>query len=146
MRSLDHPVESRLGKPVALVETVRDERLHMRAHLPERLGEQAGRRDAVDIEVAEDGDLLARRDGGVHAVGDLFHAGYGKRVRPVALKRGREEEASLLDRLDAVGDHDARDKGRDAELGRELVGKMWVLRGNDPAVGGPKRCHGPHLP
>ena len=52
-------LERRHRQPVALVEAMRNKRRHLRAEHAKRLGKQARRGDAVDVEVAENGDALA---------------------------------------------------------------------------------------
>ena len=145
MASIDHALKGHLAQAIPLVEAVRDEGMDLRPERTERLGEQARRGNAVDIEITEDRDDLPFPDGTLDAVGHLGHAGNNEGVRPVALKRRREEAPALFDRRDAVRDHDARHERGDTEPAGELVGEARVLVGDDPAMRGGKRCHCDHL-
>ena len=137
----DHSIKRGLGNAIAFIEAMRDERAHRRAERPESFGEQTGRRDAVDVEVAEDRDGFTCAHRALNAICNVCHAGDDQRIRPIALERGREKALRLLNRGDAVRDHDARDERCDRELARERGGKLRILVRERPAVGGLKRCH-----
>ena len=67
------------------------------AKMTQRLGEQTSGGDSVNIEIAEDGDDLTRGKSRLHTIGHSVQAGNDRRVGPVALERGSEEQAPLLD-------------------------------------------------
>ena len=142
----DHSIKRGLGNAIAFVEAMRDERAHRRAERPESFGEQTGRRDAVDVEVAEDRDGFTCAHRALNAICNVCHAGDDERVGPVAVERGGEEALGLLGGLDAVGDHDARDERRDVQRLGERGGAVGVLAGERPAARGLKRCHGASPP
>ena len=137
----DDAVEGGAGKTVALVEAMRDEGRHIRAERSQRLGQQTGRGDAVDVEVTENGDALAVSDRTLDAIGDLPHTGNLERVGPVAIERRCEEELTLLDRSDTVRHHDARDERRYAQPGGKFRFELWILFGQRPSMGRFKRWH-----
>ena len=138
---LDHAVE-RLGREaVPFLEAMGNEGVHTCAELAQGLGQQASRGDAVHVEIAEHRDDLAVAHGALHTGSHLGHTGDDKRIGPIALEGGGEEEPALLDAADPMRDHDARDQRRDAESGGEPLLEFGVVRGNAPAVRGGKRSH-----
>ena len=97
----DDAVERGLGESVALVEAMRDKRGDVTAERPQGLGKQAGRGDAVYVEIAEDRDCLVRVERAVEARDDLVHTRDDKRsARLSAQSRSSEggEEAPSLPR------------------------------------------------
>jgi hypothetical protein len=84
--------------------------------------QQRGRRRAVYIVVAEDGDLLAARDRVGHAPGCLRHGGEHVRVGHRPLDRWVEEGINRAD-LDVAAGEDAR----------EQFGKVVPLRDRERA-------------
>lgn len=70
-------------QPVALFKAGRDIAGHMAALAAQILRQQAGRRNAVDVVIAEDGDMLAPGKRLFDAGGSLVHIQKGKR-RPRA--------------------------------------------------------------
>ena len=68
-------------QPVALFKAGRDIAGHMAALAAQILRQQAGRRDAVDVVIAEDGDMLAPGKRLFDAGGSLVHVQKGKRRR-----------------------------------------------------------------
>ena len=68
---LHHALERDFAETVPLVEAMRDERMDRPAEFAERLGQKAGRCDAVDVEIAEHRDGLTGAERRLHAVGDV---------------------------------------------------------------------------
>ena len=139
---LDHAVEGLTGQAVAFVESMRYEGLDTRTERAQSLGEQAGGRDAVDVEVAEHGDGLAAPHRPLHTIRHLGHAGDDKGIRPVPFQRGSEEQATLLNRADPMGDHDARHERRHVQPRGELALKLEIACRHAPVMSRLKRCHG----
>ena len=99
-----HDAGQRLAREaVPLAKAVRDVGEHARdAQLGEAAREQARRRHAVDVEVAEDGDVLVGADGPLDPVRRLAHARDDEGVLPVTLERGAQERPCRLDVRDAA--------------------------------------------
>ena len=68
-------------QPVALFKAGRDIAGHMAALAAQILRQQAGRRNAVDVVIAEDGDMLTTGQRLFDAGGSLVHVQKGKRRR-----------------------------------------------------------------
>ena len=131
---LVHTVERRARKTVALVKTMRDKRRDVGAKRTQCLGQQAGRRNTVNIEVAEDGDVLVVANSTLNAVGNDRHTRNNERVGPVAVERRRQKQLALLDGANAVRDHDARHQPGNAQTGRKLLFELGILPSDRPAM------------
>ena len=79
-------------------------------------GEHRGGRDAVEVEVAEDDDVLAKAHRLLERVDDALEAGDLVGIAPIALERGPEKLIRLLGRVDA-----ARGKRRGDEPGKGKI-------------------------
>ena len=113
---------------------MRNKRRDIGAKRAQRLGQQAGRRNAVDIEVAEDGDVLVVANSTLDAVGNDRHARNNERIGPVAVERRRQKQLALLDGANTVRDHNARHQPGNAQTGRKLLFELGILLGDRPAM------------
>ena len=102
----------------------------MGAQVAQTARHEAGGGNPVDVEVAEDRDLLASLDGMLETGHDAVESGDEVRVGPVPLKGGRKKVPGLLGGRNAPACHDARGKrGHPAGLLDE-PGRLRV-EGND---------------
>ena len=131
---LVNAVERCTRQTVALVKAMRNKRRDIGAKRMQRLGQQAGRRNAVDIEVAEDGDVLVVANSTLDAVGNDRHTRNNERVGPVAVERRRQKQLALLDGANAVRDHNARHQPGNAQTGRKLLFELGILLSDRPAM------------
>ena len=97
MSKLINAVERRARQAIALVKAMWNKRRGIGAKRTQRLGQQAGRRNAVDIKIAEDGNVLVVANGTLNAVGNDRHTRNNERVGPVAVERRRQKQLALLD-------------------------------------------------
>ena len=134
MSELVNAVERRTRQTVALVKAMRNKRRDIGAKRAQRLGQQTSRRNTVDIEVAEDGDVLVVANSTLNAVGNDRHARNYEWVGPVAVERGRQKQLALLDGANAVRDHNARHQPGNAQTGRKLLFELGVLLSDRPAM------------
>ena len=134
MSELINAVERCTRQTVALVKAMRNKRRDIGAKRAQCLGQQAGRRNTVNIEVAEDGDVLVVANGTLDAVGNDRHTRNNERVGPVAVERRRQKQLALLDGANAVRDHDARHQPGNAQTGRKLFFELGILLGDRPAM------------
>ena len=100
----------------------------------QRLGQQAGRRNAVDVKIAKDGDTLVAANSTLNAVGDDHHARNNEWVRPVAIERRRQKQLAFLDGCNAVRNHNARHQPGYAQASRKLLFELGVLLSDRPAM------------
>ena len=103
------------AEPVAVGEPVRDQPVALGAQLAQGADQDRGRADAVDVEVAVDGDPLAGLDRGADPLDDGRHR--VELARLVGLV-GLEEGARLLGRPVAAADEGDRDRLAQPELAR----------------------------
>ena len=88
---LVNAVERRARKTVALVKAMRDEWCDIGAKRSQRLGQQAGRRNTVNVKIAEDRNVLVVANSTLDAVGNDRHARDNEWVGPVAIERRRQK-------------------------------------------------------
>ena len=119
-----------------------NERVNVCAKLAQRLGEKAGRGDAVDVEVTKNRYGLAFLDRALNAVCDLAHARDDQRVAPIPLKRGGKEQPALVHGRNTASGHDAGDERGDLQAVCKLLLHSGVAFCNLPARRGLKRAHG----
>ena len=134
MSKLINAVERRARQAIALVKAMWNKRRDIGAKRAQRLGQQAGRRNTVNIEVAEDSDVLVIANSTLDAVGNDRHARNNERVGPVAAERRRQKQLALLDGANAVRDHNARHQPGNAQTGRKLLFELGILLGDRPAM------------
>ena len=134
MSKLINAVERCTRQAVAFVKAMWNKRRDIGAKRTQRLGQQTGRRNAVDIKIAEDGDVLVVANSTLDAVGNDRHTRNNERVGPVAVERRRQKQLALLDGANAVRDHDARHQPGNAQTGRKLFFKLGILLGDRPAM------------
>ena len=127
-------VERRARKTVALIKAMRNKRRDIGAKRAQCLGQQAGRRNTVNIKITKDGDALAVADGALDTVGNDRHARDNERVRPVAIERRRQKQLALFDGANAVRDHNARHQPGNAQTSRKLLFELGVLLSDRPAM------------
>ncbi len=104
---------------VAVAQPVRHEVLDPRAEELERASQDGGRRDAVDVVVAVDGDPLVARDGAEEAVDRFAHAGQLKGIVKM-LQARRQEPARRLRVVETTLAQQARDDRRHPQRPRRL--------------------------
>jgi hypothetical protein len=133
LRALVAQLGQRLGvQAVAFLDAVGDVELGVPAEHADRVPQDAGGRDAVDVVVAVDDDLLLVPDRPGDPVGGLGDAGQG--VRVVQGRQRRAEERLAVGRLgDAPAEQDLGDQRGDLQAARQLVGGR-VRRGDVPAL------------
>ena len=119
--ALGQPLDVGGAEPVAVGEPVGDQPVALGAQLAQRADQDRRRADAVDVEVAVDGDPLAARDRGEDPLDDRRHrVELGRVVRLVGL----EEGPRLLGRAVAAPDQGDRDRLAQPQL----VGERPRLR------------------
>ena len=134
MSELINAIERRTRQTVALVKAMRNKRRDIGAKRAQRLGQQAGRRNTVDIEVAENGDVLVVANSALNAVGNDRHTRNNEWVGPVAVERRRQKQLALLDGANAVRDHNTRHQPGNAQASRKLLFELGVLLSDRPAM------------
>ena len=96
---------------------MRNERVDRSPELAQGEREQAGRRHAVDVEVSEDGDGLARVERPFETVGGIPHAGDEQGVLPGGVEGGLEKGPRVIGIRMPTGHEDAGKKRSDPQLG-----------------------------
>ena len=134
MSKLINAVERRTRKTVALVKAMRNKRRDIGAKCTQCLGQQTGRRNAVNVKIAKDRDVLVVANSTLDAVGNDRHTRNNERVGPVAIERWRQKQLALLDGANAVRDHNARHQPGNAQTGRKLLFELGVLLSDRPAM------------
>ena len=134
MSKLINAVERRARQAIALVKAMWNKRRGIGAKRTQRLGQQAGRRNAVDIKVAEDGNMFVVANSTLNAVGNDRHTRNNERVGPVAVERRRQKQLALLDGANAVRDHNARHQPGNAQASRKLLFELGILLSDRPAM------------
>ena len=95
-------------RPVALEQAVGDIDDGLASLMAQEAGEQRRRRRAIDVVVAEDGDLLAAHDRVGDPPGRRLHVGQHRRVGHQRLEARRQEGGRVVD-ADPASGQDARD-------------------------------------
>ena len=113
---------------------MRNKRRDIGAKRAQRLGQQAGRRNTVNVKITEDGDVLMIANSTLDAVGNDRHARDNERIDPIAIERRRQKQLALLDGANAVRDHDASHQPGNAQTGRKLLFELGILLSNRPAM------------
>ena len=131
---LVNAVERRARKTVALVKAMRNKRRDIGAKRVQSLSQQAGRRNAVNIKIAKDRDVLVVANSTLDAVGNDRHARDNERVRPVAIERRRQKQLAFFDGCNAVRDHNARHQPGYAQASRKFLFELGVLLSDRPAM------------
>ena len=83
-----------------------------------------------------------RLDACPHTIGDRAHTGDNQGVGPIALERGREEQAPFLNRLDIARNHNARNERWNTQFSRKLGFEFCIGLSERPTMRGFKRCQG----
>ena len=131
---LVNAVERRTRQAVALVKAMRNKRCDIGAKRAQRLGQQAGRRNAVNVKIAKDGNALVAANSTLDAVGNDRHARDNEWVGPVAIERRRQKQLAFLDGCNAVRNHNARHQPGYAQASRKLLFELGVLPSDRPAM------------
>ena len=131
---LVNAVERRARKTVALVKAMRNKRCDIGAKRAQCLGQQAGRRNTVNVKIAKDRDVLVVANGTLNAVGNDRHARDNERVGPVAIERRRQKQLAFFDGCNAVRNHNARHQPGYAQASRKLLFELGVLLSDRPAM------------
>jgi len=127
-------VERRARKAISLVKAVRDEWCDIGAKRAQCLGQQAGRRNTVNVKIAKDRDALVVANGTLDAVGNDQHARDNKWIGPITVERGRQKQLAFLNRGNAVRNHNARHQPGYAQASRKLLFELGVLLSDRPAM------------
>ena len=127
-------VERRTRQAVALVKAMRNKRRDIGAKRAQCLGQQAGRRNTVNIKIAKDRNVLVAANSALNAVGDARHARNNERVGPVAIERRRQKQLAFFDGCNAVRNHNARHQPGYAQASRKLLFELGVLPSDCPAM------------
>ena len=127
-------VERRTRQAVALVKAMRNKRRDIGAKRAQCLGQQAGRRNTVNIKIAKDRNVLVAANSALNAVGDDRHARNNERVGPVAIERRRQKQLAFFDGCNAVRNHNARHQPGYAQASRKLLFELGVLPSDCPAM------------
>ena len=131
---LVNAVERRARKTVALVKAMRNKRRDIGAKRAQRLGQQTGRRNTVNVKIAKDRDVLVVANSTLDAVGNDRHARDNEWVGPVAIERRRQKQLAFLDGCNAVRNHNARHQPGYAQASRKLLFELGVLLSDRPAM------------
>ena len=131
---LVNAVECRARKTVALIKAMRNKRRDIGAKRAQRLGQQAGRRNAVNVKIAKDCNVLVVANSALNAVGNDRHARDNEWVGPVAIERRRQKQLALFDGANAVRDHNARHQPRNAQTSRKFLFELGILLSDRPAM------------
>ena len=131
---LVNAVERRSRKTVALVKAMRNKRRDIGAKRAQRLDQQAGRRNTVNVKIAKDRDMLVVANSMLDAVGNDRHAWDNEWVGPVAIERRRQKQLAFLDGCNAVRNHNARHQPGNAQANRKLLFELGVLLSDRPAM------------
>ena len=134
MSELIDAIERRTRQAIALVKAMRNKRRDIGAKRAQCLGQQAGRRNAVNVKITKDGNVLVAANSALNAVGDDRHARNNERIGPVAVERRRQKQLALLDGANAVRDHNARHQPGNAQTSRKLLFELWILLSDRPAM------------
>ena len=134
MSELINAVERRTRQAIALVKAMRNKRRYIGAKRAQCLGQQTSRRNTVDIEVAENGNVLVVANSTLNTVGNDRHTRNNERVGPIAVERRRQKQLALLNGANAVRDHDARHQPGNAQTSRKLLFELGVLPSDRPAM------------
>lgn len=113
---------------------MRNKRRDIGAKRAQCLGQQAGRRNAVNVKIAKDCNVLVVANSTLDAVGNDRHARDNEWVGPVAIERRRQKQLALFDGADAVRDHNARHQSGNAQTSRKLLFEPGVLLSDRPAM------------
>ena len=127
-------VERRARKAISLVKAVRDEWCDIGAKRAQCLGQQAGRRNTVNVKIAKDRDALVVANSTLDAVGNDRHARDNKWIGPITVERGRQKQLAFLNRGNAVRNHNARHQPGYAQASRKLLFELGVLLSDRPAM------------
>ena len=127
-------VECRARKAISLVKAVRDEWCDIGAKRSQRLGQQTGRCNTVNVKITKDGNVLVVADSALDAVGNDRHARDNKWVGPVAIERRRQKQLAFLDGCNAVRNHNARHQPGYAQTSRKLLFELGILLSDRPAM------------
>ena len=120
-------VERRTRQTVALVKAMRNKRRDIGTKRAQRLGQQAGRRNTVNVKIAKDRDVLVVANSALDTVGNDRHARDNEWVGPVAIERRRQKQLAFLDGCNAVRNHNARHQPGNAQANRKLLFELGVL-------------------
>ena len=131
---LVNAVERRARKTVALVKAMRNKRRDIGAKRAQRLGQQAGRRNTVNVKIAKDRDVLVVANSALDTVGNDRHARDNEWVGPVAIERRRQKQLAFFDGCNAVRNHNARHQPGYAQASRKLLFELGVLLSDRPAM------------
>ena len=131
---LVNAVERRARKTVALIKAMRNKRRDIGAKRAQRLGQQAGRRNTVNVKIAKDCNVLVVANSTLDAVGNDRHARDNEWVGPVAIERRRQKQLAFLDGCNAVRNHNARHQPGYAQASRKLLFELGVLLSDRPAM------------
>ena len=123
---------------VSVAQTFRNEVHDVGAEQFERSTQDHGRRHAIDVVVAMDGDAFLAGDGAEDAFDGLAHVGQQKRI--VQIGERRRQEALCRGRVRQVADaQQSRGGGTDAQLARQFGALSIVTRTGLPDTGS-HRC------
>ena len=131
---LVNAIECRARKTVALIKAMRNKRRDIGAKRAQRLGQQAGRRNTVNVKIAKDCNVLVVANSTLDAVGNDRHARDNEWVGPVAIERRCQKQLALFDGVNAVRDHNARHQPGNAQTSRKLLFELGVLLSDRPAM------------
>ena len=131
---LVNAVERRARKTVALVKAMRNKRRDIGAKRAQCLGQQAGRRNTVNVKIAKDRNVLVVANSTLDAVGNDRHARDNEWVGPVAIERRRQKQLTFFDGCNAVRDHNTRHQPGNAQASRKLLFELGVLLSDRPAM------------
>ena len=131
---LVNAVECRARKTVALIKAMRNKRRDIGAKRAQRLGQQTGRRNTVNVKIAKDCNVLVVVNSTLDAVGNDRHARDNKWIGPVAIERRRQKQLTFFDGCNAVRNHNARHQPRYAQASRKLLFELGVLLSDRPAM------------
>ena len=131
---LVNAVERRARKTVALIKAMRNKRRDIGAKRAQRLGQQAGRRNTVNVKIAKDCNVLVVANSTLDAVGNDRHARDNEWVSPVAIERRRQKQLAFFDGCNAVRNHNARHQPGYSQASRKLLFEFGVLLSDRPAM------------
>ena len=131
---LVNAVERRARKTVALVKAVWNKRRDIGTKRAQCLGQQAGRRNTVNVKIAKDRDVLVVSNSTLDAVGNDRHARDNEWVGPVAIERRSQKQLAFFDGCNAVRNHNARHQPGYAQASRKLLFELGVLLSDRPAM------------
>ena len=114
-------------QPVAVAQPLGDEVHDVGAEQLQRAAEDHGGRDAIHIVIAVNGDPLAARDRGEHAIDRDRHIGEHHRIVQV-IERGIQEAARELRVAEAPLAEEPRDDRRNSQRGSEPTRRRLIAR------------------